>query len=154
MEKSTKTALAVVERKKTGIVGVAPGDSVLAALQVMAERNIGAVLVMESGRLIGILSERDCARKVELRGRSARDTTVAEIMTANVFCVAPGDTIEACRKLMGEKRIRHLPVVEDRRVIGVLSSRDVLEEVIAEDEKVIRQLETERLIATTDPGTY
>jgi CBS domain-containing protein len=154
MEKSTKTALAVVERKKTGIVGVAPGDSVLAALQVMAERNIGAALVMNGDRLVGILSERDYARKVELRGRTARDTTVADIMTANVFCVAPSDTIEACRKIMNEKRIRHLPVVEDRHVVGVLSSRDVLEEVIAEEEKVIRELETERLISTTDPGTY
>jgi CBS domain-containing protein len=154
METPRKTARQLLERKQTGIVAVAPEDTVLAALKVMAEKNVGAVLVLEGERLAGILSERDYARKVELQGRSAAQTRVREIMTAEVFSVSPGALVESCNRLMSDKRVRHLPVLDGDRIVGVLSNRDVLEEVIAEDEQRIRGLETERLITTTDPGTY
>jgi CBS domain-containing protein len=154
MARLTKTAGEILDQKKTGIVAVRPGDTVLEALRLMAGKNIGAVLVIEAGRLAGILSERDYARKVELAGKTAAATAVREIMTASVVTVTPDQPAQACVRLMSAKRIRHLPVVEGERVVGMLSNRDVLEEVIAEEEKLIRSLETERLIATTDPGTY
>jgi len=120
----------------------------------MAEKDIGAVLVIEEGRIAGILSERDYARKLALAGRAAEATRVRDIMTASVVTVGPDDTADSCNRLMSRNRIRHLPVVANQRVIGVLSNRDVLEEVIAEEESRIRALETERLITTTDPGSY
>ena len=154
VEKPTMTAWQLVQRKKTGVLAVAPDSTVFSALELMAEKNVGAVLVLQGQKLVGILSERDYARKVELRGRTAKDTRVREIMTEKVIHVTPTQTIDDCRKLMGQKQIRHLPVVQDEKVIGVLSARDVLEEVLAEEEHLIHDLEKERLISTTDPGTY
>lgn len=150
----TRTAREILQHKDTGLAAVRPGDSVLDALRVMAERDIGAVLVIEDARLVGILSERDCARKLEIAGRAAATTRVRDVMTASVVTVGPGDSTGSCNRLMSRHRIRHLPVVDGERVIGVLSNRDVLEEVIAEEEKRINALETERLVATTDPGAY
>jgi CBS domain-containing protein len=155
MEKPKKTARQLLDLKQHGaVIAVSPDSTVLAALKVMAEGNIGAVLVMQADRLLGVVSERDYARKVELFGRTASNTTVRDIMTAEVVSVAPDRSVQDCRKIMGDKRIRHLPVMDGERVVGVLSSRDVLDEVIAEDERVIKELEIERLISTTDPGTY
>jgi len=153
MEKVIRTAKQMLEAKKrAGVISVSPEDTVLLALKTLAEHDIGAVLVMEQGRLAGILSERDCARKLELQGRSASSTLVRDVMTGNVLTVRPDQSAEQCRKIMGEARIRHLPVVEDGRAVGVLSSKDILDEVIAEDEKLIRDLETERLLTTA--GQY
>ena len=150
MERPTKTAKQLLDLKRqSGVVAVAPDTTVLAALKVLADHNIGAVLIMQGDRLVGILSERDCARKVDLQGRSAAGTQVSDIMTAKVVSVGPDQTAQECRKVMGEARIRHLPVVEGERVIGVLSSKDILDEVIAEDARIIQQLETERLMTTT-----
>jgi len=133
---------------------VAPGDTVLAALKAMAEKDVGALAVIADGRLVGILSERDCVRRVDLQGRAAKDTAVSVIMTAEVITVAPDHGLDHCLLLMRRHRLRHLPVVENGRVLTVLSSRDVLEEVIAQEEHLIRALESDRLMMTTDTGTY
>lgn len=153
MDKPTKTAKQLLDMKKQdGFISVQAGSAVRTALEVMARHNIGAVLVMDGDRLAGIFSERDYARKGELEGRIAGDTVVSDVMTSKVVSVAPERTVEECRKLMAERRIRHLPVVDGGKVIGVLSSKDILDEVIAEDEKLIHDLETERLLTTT--GNY
>jgi len=155
MEKPTKTAKQMLDLKKqTGFIAIGPNSSVLDALKVLADRNIGAVLITEGDRLIGILSERDYARKGELQNRTANSTPVREIMTTDVVSVSPNQTVEECRKIMGDKRIRHLPVISAGRVIGVLSSKDILDEIIAEDEKVIKELAFEQMRLTTDTGTY
>jgi CBS domain-containing protein len=121
---------------------VTPDATIFEALKLMSEAGIGAVLVMEKGRLVGILSERDYARKVALEGRDSRTTKVSEIMTPNVLCVSPDSTNEECMALMAAKRIRHLPVVKDSEVIGMLSIRDLVADIIAEREYTIKQLET------------
>jgi CBS domain-containing protein len=121
---------------------VTPDATIFEALKLMSEAGIGAVLVMEKGRLVGILSERDYARKVALEGRDSRTTKVAEIMTPNVLCVSPDSTNEECMALMAAKRIRHLPVVKDSEVIGMLSIRDLVADIIAEREYTIKQLES------------
>jgi len=153
MEKVIRTAKQMIEAKKReGVISVSPNDTILTALKSLAEHDIGAVLVIDQNRLIGILSERDCVRKLELQGRAAATTLVRDVMTANVLTVRPEQGAEQCRKIMGEARIRHLPVVEGERVVGVLSSKDILDQVIAEDEKLIKDLETERLMTTA--GQY
>ena len=153
MDKPRKTAKQLVDMKKqTGFFSIPVNSTVKAALQVLSEKNIGAVLVMEGTKLIGIFSERDYARKGELQGRTADSTAIREVMTSSVTSVTPDRTVEECRRIMGERRIRHLPVLEGEKVIGVLSSKDILDEIIAEDEKLIRKLETERLMTST--GNY
>jgi CBS domain-containing protein len=158
MDRPTKTARQLLETKRsdvTGVLSVAPDDTVLSALQLMQEKDIGAVVVLEGGTLAGIMTERDYARKGELQGKAAKDVPVRQIMTARpLICAAPGDSVEQCRALMSQHRVRHLAVCDDGRVIGVLSIRDVLEEIIAEEEHVIRDLETDRLVMTTDTGAY
>lgn len=153
MDKPTKTAKQLLDMKKqVGFFSVPASSTVKTALEVLSEKNIGAVLVMESSKLVGIFSERDYARKGELQGRTAGSTAIREVMTASVASVTPDRTVEECRKIMGERRIRHLPVLDGEKVIGVLSSKDILDEIITEDEKLIRQLETERLMTNT--GNY
>jgi CBS domain-containing protein len=136
-----QTAKHLLQHKGFQIWSVSPNASVYEALEVMADKNIGAVLVMEHGELLGILSERDYARKVILRGRLSRDTQVREIMTTHVVCARAEQTVEECMALMTNRRIRHLPVLEDGRLIGVISIGDVVREIIAEREFVIEQLE-------------
>jgi CBS domain-containing protein len=149
MGKLKKTAKQLIEAKKRpGAISISPNSTVLAALKLLADHDIGAVLVMERDRLVGILSERDCVRNLELRDRAAGTTQVRDIMTSKVLSVRPDQTVEECRKIMGDGRIRHLSVVDGERVVGVLSSKDILDEVIAEDEKIIKRLETERLMTT------
>ena len=129
--------------KKGGQVWSVPPDStVYDALRLMSEKNIGAVLVQDGGRLLGILSERDYARQVILKGKSSRDTLVREIMTTIVICVAPERTIEDCMALMTDKHIRHLPVLADGKLTGVLSIGDVVKAVISEKQFLIEQLES------------
>lgn len=136
-----KTVAQVLEEKSSKVVSVAPGSSVYDALKLMAERDIGAVVVLDGERLAGILSERDYARKVILLGKSSRETSVSEIMTHRVVCVRPSATIDECMALMTDKRIRHLPVLTDKHVIGVISIGDVVKETIAEQKHIIEQLE-------------
>lgn len=151
MNGSSKTAQELLARRPTGIVSVDPDDDVLKTLRLMAEKHIGAVLVMRGEKLVGILSERDYARKVEVVGRTARETKVRDIMTVNVLFVNPSHTVDQCMAMMTEKRVRHLPVLENERVVGVLSNRDLVEAVVAEQQLKIRGLEMERLQMTTDP---
>jgi len=123
------------------IVKVAPELSVLEAIKVLATENIGAAVVMSGDRLAGIFSERDYTRKVILKGRSSDSTRVEEIMTANVVVVSPRTKARECMALMTEKGIRHLPVVEEGRVVGMVSIRDIVSDIIADQDFTIEQLE-------------
>ena len=126
---------------KSTIYSVGPGDTVLDALRLMADKNIGAVLVLSGDKIDGIFSERDYARKVILLGKTSREMLVSEIMTTKVICVEPDWTAEQCMVLMTDKRIRHLPVVEEERPIGVISIGDVVRAVVDEQQFTIRSLE-------------
>jgi CBS domain-containing protein len=154
-QQANKTAREFLVEKPRSVIAVSPDDTVLQALKVMAEKDIGAVLVMRGQSIAGIFSERDYARKVEIRGKTAANTPVREVMTEKVVFATPTNTVVQCMALMKQKRIRHLPVVDGARVVGVLSARDVLEEVIAEEEVVLKDLQHERLFYTGDTGgTY
>jgi len=131
----------LLKGKPTRMVSVKPEDSVLDAIKLMASENIGAAIVMTGDRLVGIFSERDYARKVILKGRSSETTRVEEIMTANVVCVSPRAKSRDCMTLMSEKNIRHLPVVDEGRVIGMVSIRDIVTDIIADQDFTIGQLE-------------
>jgi CBS domain-containing protein len=136
-----KTARELLQVKRPGIVSVSPEDTVYEALEVMAERHIGAVLVMEASQMVGVLSERDYARKVALNNRNSRETKVKEIMTAKVICIGPERTVDECMALMSERHIRHLPVLDGDTVIGLLSMRDLVQDTISEQRFLIEQLE-------------
>jgi CBS domain-containing protein len=136
-----KTIQEILQSKPHGVLSISPEASVLDALRLMAEKEVGALVVLENERLAGIFSERDYARKVILHGKSSKDTPVREIMTAKVVYVRPEQSVEDCMALMTDKRIRHLPVLQDNRVIGVISIGDVVKEVISEQRFVIEQLE-------------
>jgi len=123
------------------VVAVRPEDSVLDAIKVLATEDVGAAVVMAGDRLAGIFSERDYTRKVVLKGRSSDSTRVEEIMTANVVCVSPRAKTRDCMALMTEKNIRHLPVVEEDRVVGMVSIRDIVSDIIADQDFTITQLE-------------
>lgn len=123
-------------------ISVKPDDTVLQALEVMAARNVGAVMVMENDQLLGIFSERDYARKIILRGKNSTDTRVREIMTEKVLYVSPDQTVDQAMALMTDKRIRHLPVLDaNQGVIGMVSIGDLVKETISEQAFLIRQLE-------------
>lgn len=135
------TVRQLLASKRGGIVTISPEVSVFRALELMAERDIGAVVVTRDDQVIGILSERDYARKVILHNKSSRDITVDEIMTDRVVSVGLTHTIEDCMALMTDKRIRHLPVVEADRLVGVLSIGDLVKATIDDQHFVIQQLE-------------
>lgn len=137
-----KTVRQLLESKRYSVVSVAPSSTVLEALKVMAEKEIGAVIVIDGEHLAGIFSERDYARKVVLQGKNSRDTPVREVMTEKVVCVRPEQTIDDCMGLMTDKRIRHLPVLDHKKVIGVISIGDVVKEMLSDKEFVIQQLES------------
>ncbi|HVF35100.1 MAG TPA: CBS domain-containing protein [Candidatus Saccharimonadia bacterium] len=131
----------VLAGKSAAVHAIAPDEPVLEAIQMMADRSIGAVLVMRGRELVGILSERDYARKVILRGRSSAETPVWEIMSAPVTTVTPDDSVNTCMMLMTERRIRHLPVVQGGEVVGVLSIGDLVRQVIDEQQHEIAELQ-------------
>lgn len=135
------TVRSVLQVKGSDVWSVAPDATVYQALELMAEKNVGALLVIDEGGPVGVVSERDYARKVVLKGRASKDTPVSTIMTQRVVYVRPEQTMEDCMALMTDKHIRHLPVIEDERVIGVISIGDVVKEIIAEQEFMIQQLE-------------
>lgn len=137
-----KTVKQLLQAKGDTVFAVAPGDSVLEAIRVMAEKGVGALVVLDEGRLAGMVSERDYARKVILLGRSSQDTPVRDIMTARVITVKSEQTVEDCMALMTGHRIRHLPVVDGGKLAGVLSIGDLIKEVIADREETIKQLES------------
>jgi CBS domain-containing protein len=152
MPKPAGTARLILNNKKAGIDVVEPDDTVLHALRVMVERNIRAVLVLDGDRLAGIMTEHDYAREVELKGRTAGETRVREIMTADLVTVGPDASVVQCNLLLHSHRIHHLPVVENGRVLGMISAHDVLEELVEEEEEQIHSMETERLMINT--GNY
>jgi CBS domain-containing protein len=131
----------LLKRKGGQVFSVAPVDSVLRSIELMASWHVGALLVMQQGSLLGIVSERDYARKVILKNRSSHDTSVADIMTAPAVTVTPEDTVHHCMELMTEGRFRHLPVLESGRVVGILSIGDLVKAVIEEQNEKIEQLE-------------
>lgn len=131
----------ILKRKGSDVASMTPDESVFAMLELMAKRNIGAVLVMDGAQILGIVSERDYARGVVLKGRTSRDMAVREIMSSPVLTVAPTNRVQECMALMTEKRVRHLPVVENDRVIGLVSIGDVVKEIITEQEALITDLE-------------
>jgi|SRR5450631_2781197 len=123
------------------VFSVAPTDSVLQAIEIMATRHIGALVVMNQGSLLGIISERDYARKVILMNRSSHDTPVGDVMSSPTTTVTPNDTVHHCMELMTEGRFRHLPVVEGGRVVGMLSIGDLVKAVMEDQSKQIEELE-------------
>lgn len=137
-----KNVRQLLQQKGREVHSVSPGASVYDALKLLAEKDVGALLVVDGGRLVGILSERDYARKVILHGKSSHDMLVREIMTDKVLSVRPDQTVEDCMGLMTAKRIRHLPVLDGERLVGVLSIGDLVKEVIAEQQQTIQQLES------------
>jgi CBS domain-containing protein len=152
MPKTTCTARLLLNKKGFGVDVVAPDDTVLHALRRMVEHDTRAVLVIEGERLVGIMTEHDYARGGEIKGRTAGDTRVREIMTSDPITVAPDANIVACNLLLHNHRIHHLPVVENDRILGLISAHDVLEKIVDEEEEQIHGLETERLMINT--GNY
>jgi len=128
--------------KQDEIWSIAPEQFVFDALKLMAEKEIGALLVISEGETCGIISERDYARKVLLKGRSSRDTPVRDIMTTDVVFTHPDDTVESCMKLMTARRIRHLPVLDKDQLVGVISIGDLVKAIISEQKETIELLET------------
>lgn len=131
----------MIRKKGYDVFTVTPEATVFEALNLMAEHNIGALLVMIEGDIKGIVSERDCIRKVDVMGRNARDTKISEIMTSDVITVDAGQPLEECMSLMIDKNIRHLPVCEGKELVGMVSVRDVLREVIEVQQMMLSQLE-------------
>jgi CBS domain-containing protein len=131
----------LLKGKPSTLHAVAPTTTVYEAIKLMAQHNIGALLVMEDNKLVGIVSERDYARKIALDNRNSRETLVGDIMSSKVFCVQPGTRTRECMAIMGERGFRHLPVVEGNTVLGMLSMRDIVNDIIHEHEITISQLE-------------
>lgn len=131
----------LLQEKGNQVWSIAPQAAVYEALQVMADKNVGALLVIESGNVAGMFTERDYARKVVLQGRSSKTTTVGELMTKDVLYVSPDDTIENCMAIMTDKRLRHLPVMENGKLTGIVSIGDVVKAIISDREFTIRELE-------------
>jgi CBS domain-containing protein len=136
-----KTVEDILHAKGRDIYSVRPDDTVYDAVRLMADKGIGSVLVMDEDRLVGILTERDYARKVVLDGRSSKEMRVTEVMTKKVLCVSPERTVDECMALMTDKRARHLPVLDHKRVIGVVSIGDLVKAVIHEQKILIDQLQ-------------
>ena len=139
----------LLDKKGRQIWSVSPDDTVYRALEVMAEKDIGAVLVMEGDRLVGIFSERDYARRCILKNRRSKETLVRDLMTADVITITPATTIEEAMELMSKHHIRHLPVVEGDKVVGVVSIGDIVKAVIENQQHIISHLEN---YITGDPG--
>jgi len=138
----SKTVQSIIDDKGSDVWSIDADSSVFDALEVMADKNLGALVVMHAGDLVGIMSERDYARKIILMSRGSRETRVAEIMTPDPMCVSPTDTVANCMQVMTDNRFRHLPVLEDGQMVGLISIGDVVRAVIAEQEFLINQLES------------
>lgn len=136
-----KTIRQLIQGQDNTIWSIGPNDSVLEAVKILVEKNIGALLVIEQGKLVGVVSERDCARKTLLNEKPASETTVASIMTSNVVYAKPDHTINECMALMSDKRIRHLPIMEGDTILCMISQGDLVKTVIAEQQMIIEHLE-------------
>lgn len=149
------SAAELLAGRRDAVEAIAPGATAHAALERMAQRDIGLVVVLEGGKLVGVISERDIARRVLLNGRASRETPVREIMTFPVHTVAPEAKVPACIGLMHEKGVRHLPVTSAGRVLGVLSVRDLMGALIQRHERLLRRLQEERItLLFPDPSSY
>jgi len=131
----------LLKDKGKDIWSIGPQESAFKALETMAQRNVGALLVIDKGKLVGIFSERDYARKVILKGKSSKDTTVGELMTPDVFYANPENTLQEIMALMTAKHIRHMPVFKDDRLIGMVTLGDVVKQIISEQKFTIKELE-------------
>jgi CBS domain-containing protein len=136
------TISAILNQKSGEIFSISPDAAVYEAVEMMANRNVGALLVMEGDKLVGLVSERDYTRKVMLRGKRSRETKVSEIMSADLKVIRPNEAVEECLRLMTDKRIRHLPVVEGDQVIGIISIGDLVKHVISCQSATIAHLES------------
>ena len=136
-----KSVTDILNAKGHDVWSVKPSDTVFEAVTLMAEKGVGALLAMEGDKLVGILTERDYARKVILEGKSSKDLSVKQVMTTHVLCVSPERTVDECMALMTEKRARHLPVLDHKRVVGVVSIGDLVKAVISEQQILIDQLQ-------------
>lgn len=132
----------ILNQKGNTVWSITPETTVLDAIKMMAEKNVGALLVTKENRLVGVLSERDYTRNVVLKGRTSKDTPVREIISGRVVSVSADHTVEECMRLMTEHRIRHLPVVEGSRILGVISIGDLVNSIISSQNSAIQQLET------------
>jgi CBS domain-containing protein len=135
------TVRELLETKGGVVLTIAPADSVFDAIQLMAEKSVGALVVMDGSDLIGIITERDYARKIVLKGRSSKKTACRNIMTGEVLVVSPDRTLDECMALMSDKRIRHLPVMENDRLVGIISIGDCIKAIVSKQEFIIEQLE-------------
>jgi CBS domain-containing protein len=131
----------ILQEKGFTVHSIPPDTSVYAALQMMADKNVGALLVLKDNAVAGMISERDYARKVVLKGKLSKDIPVSEIMTTHIVDVDPYQDIESCMELMSDKHVRHLPVVEDGRIVGIISIGDIVKAIIEHKEEIINQLE-------------
>jgi CBS domain-containing protein len=136
-----RTVAQLLEVKGRDVWSISPDASVYDAIKLMADKEVGALLVLEAGKLVGIISERDYTRKVILKGKASKDTPVRDIMTTHVIYTHPDETIENCMALMTAKRVRHLPVLNGNGLVGVVSLRDLVKTLISEQASLIKQLE-------------
>ncbi len=131
----------ILKVKGHTVFSVEPTITVYAAIELMCEKNIGGLLIVDAGNLVGIFTERDYARKLILKGKSSKETLISELMTTNIITVTPDTSVDECLKLMSGKRIRHLPVVEDNKLVGMLSIGDLVKYIIEEQKSIIEHLE-------------
>jgi CBS domain-containing protein len=141
-------------RRPREVFSVPPDAPVLAALRILADKDIGVVLVLDGDRLVGVMSERDYARRGEVAGRSAQETLVRELMTPQVVMVTPNHTVEQCMAVMTAEHVRHLPVLDQDRVVGVVSIRDLVKEAVSHYEEIVRDLDHDRLYLRTEEAGY
>jgi CBS domain-containing protein len=137
-----KPVMQLLSQRNVTLWHVHPDDTVFDALKLLAEHEVGALMVMDKGKLVGIISERDYTRKIALQGRNSKETRVAEIMTRNVIVVSPQTRTRNCMVLMSQKKIRHLPVLDGDTVLGMISIRDIMDDIIADHELTIQQLQS------------
>ena len=136
-----RTVRDILNEKGSAVYAVSPQSTVYEALQMMAEKNVGALMVMEQDKTVGLISERDYARKIVLKGKFSRDVPVEEIMSREIVRIGPDEDVEGCMELMTDKRIRHLPVFENERLIGIVSIGDIVKTIIQHKAEIIEQLE-------------
>jgi CBS domain-containing protein len=141
-ERLVRNVRDILREKGAAVYSISPDATVYDALKLMAEKNVGALVVFDQDRIVGMISERDYARKIVLRNKFSRETKVKEIMTAEIIIVTPAVDLEQCMRLMTERRLRHLPVVEKDRMVGIISIGDIVKGIIEHQEFIIGQLES------------